>query len=213
MLWPLQLTEHDLFLRSIIILWPLSLDDDNWRSMFHTLGMFYHALSVVMRRWQLTEHVHTWMIYHHALNVVMRWWQLTEHESYLRIILPCSDHCHETMSTDGVCFVPKGWITMVWPLSWEDDNWQSRGKFNNASAIKRSLYWCQALHITNKDRYQSTSARRALALLNSPLISYIREKCSVSCHRLMTRSELGHSSLRYKSCSVSCHRLMKLVRA
>ena len=43
-----------------------------------------------------------------------------------------------------------------------------RGEFNNASAFKRSLYWCQALHNMNKDRYQSTSARRALALLNSP---------------------------------------------
>ena len=50
----------------------------------------------------------------------------------------------------------------------DPDNF-TRGEFNNASASKRSLYWCQALHITNKDRYQSTSARRALALLNSPL--------------------------------------------
>ena len=46
-----------------------------------------------------------------------------------------------------------------------------RGKFNNASALGRSLYWCQALHIMNKDRYQSTSARRALASLNSPRVS------------------------------------------
>ena len=46
----------------------------------------------------------------------------------------------------------------------------NRGESKNASAFKRSLYWCQALHITNKDRYQSTSARRALALLNSPLM-------------------------------------------
>ena len=45
----------------------------------------------------------------------------------------------------------------------------TRGKFNNASALGRSLYWCQAYHIMIKDRYQSTSARRALALLNSPL--------------------------------------------
>ena len=44
----------------------------------------------------------------------------------------------------------------------------TRGKFKNASALGRSLYWCQALHIMNKDRYQSTSARRALTLLNSP---------------------------------------------
>ena len=45
---------------------------------------------------------------------------------------------------------------------------ETRGKFNNASALGRSFYWCQALHIMDKDRYQSTSARRALALLNSP---------------------------------------------
>ena len=165
MLWLLQLTEHDSFLRSIIILWPLSLDDDHWRSMFHTLGMFYHALSVVMRRWQLTEHVHSWLIYHHALNVVMRRWQLTEHESYLRDILPCSDHCHETMSTDGVCFIPKGWITIVWPLSWEDDNWQSRfhtlGK--NAPTVV-IVSWQRSEHGHSSLRYES---------------------CSVSCHRLM----------------------------
>ena len=48
---------------------------------------------------------------------------------------------------------------------------QTCGKFNNVSALGRSLYWCQALHIMNKDRYQSTSARRALALLNSPQVS------------------------------------------
>ena len=47
-------------------------------------------------------------------------------------------------------------------------SYYTRGKFNNASALGRSLYWCQASHIMNKDRYQSTSARRALALLNSP---------------------------------------------
>ena len=46
----------------------------------------------------------------------------------------------------------------------------TRAEFNNASAFKRSLYWCQALHITNKDRYQLTSARRPLALLNSPQV-------------------------------------------
>ena len=50
-------------------------------------------------------------------------------------------------------------------------NLSSWGEFNNTSALGRSLYWCQALHITNKDRYQSTSARRALALLNLPLVS------------------------------------------
>ena len=142
MLWPLQLTEHGSYLRSIFILWPLSWDDDNWRSMFHTLGMFYLALNVVMRRWQLTEH-----------------------ELYLRDILSCSDHCHETMSTDGVCFIPKGWITIVWPLSWEDDNWQSRfqtlGK--NAPSVV-IVSWQRSEHGHSTLRYESYS---------------------VSCHRLM----------------------------
>ena len=50
----------------------------------------------------------------------------------------------------------------------------NRGKFNNASALGRSLYGCPALHVMNKDRYQSTSARRALALLNSPQVFYKR---------------------------------------
>ena len=45
---------------------------------------------------------------------------------------------------------------------------EASSEFNDVSTLGRSLYWCQALHITNKDRYQSTSARRALALLNSP---------------------------------------------
>ena len=33
-----------------------------------------------------------------------------------------------------------------------------------------SLYWCQALHITNKDRYQNNERPRALARLNSPQV-------------------------------------------
>ena len=43
------------------------------------------------------------------------------------------------------------------------------GEVNNASAFRRLLYWCQALHITNKDRYRNNEHLRALALLNSPL--------------------------------------------
>ena len=46
----------------------------------------------------------------------------------------------------------------------------TRGEFNNASALERSLYWCQAIHITNKDRYQNNERSRALALLNSPQV-------------------------------------------
>ena len=83
----------------ITMLWPLSWDDDNWQSMLHILGVNNHALSVVMRRWKLTEHV-----------------------SYLWNTLLCFDRCHETMVTDRAWFIPQGWITMLWLLSLDDDN-------------------------------------------------------------------------------------------
>ena len=86
----------------ITILWPLSWDDDNWRSMFHTLGMYNHALSISMRRWQMMEHV-----------------------SYMNDIFQCSDLCHKSMTTDGASFMPKGYVTMLYPLAWCDDNWRS----------------------------------------------------------------------------------------
>ena len=57
---------------------PLSFNDDNWQSMVHNLGMYNNALSVIMRRLQLKEHV-----------------------SYMNDILQCSDRCHETMTADG----------------------------------------------------------------------------------------------------------------
>ena len=107
------------------MLYPLSWDEDNWRSIFHT-----------------------WMIYYHALSIVMGWWQLTEHVSYMNDMHLCSDRCHETMTTEGACFIhkwyipcsdpckattttngasfiPYGWINMLWPLSRDDDNWRS----------------------------------------------------------------------------------------
>ena len=62
-----------------------------------------------------------------------------------------------------------GWYSLCKPKNTLNCFTNSWGKFNNLSALGRSFYWCQALHIMNKDRYQSTSARRALALLNSPL--------------------------------------------
>ena len=70
----------------ITMLWPLFSDDDNWWSMIHTKGIYYHDLSVVMRRCQLTEHV-----------------------SYMNDILPCSVRCHETMITDQAW---QGYISM-----------------------------------------------------------------------------------------------------
>ena len=54
-----------------------------------------------------------------------------------------------------------------------------------ASSITRALSGARCTGIMNKDRYQSTSARRALALLNSPLGDHIRtSKCT--CTSLVT---------------------------
>ena len=154
------------------MLWSLSWDDENWWSMFLTWGIHFHAQTVVMRRWQLTEPVshmndilpcsdlchktmttdgawfmpegyitmayplswdddnwrsmnRTWEIYYHALTVVMRRSQLTEHVSFINDLLPCSDRYHETMTTEGAFFIHEWYITMLWPLSWEDDKWRS----------------------------------------------------------------------------------------
>ena len=126
MLWPLSWDDSNW--RSMTHTWggiinllPLSWDDDNWRSMFHTLGIYNHALlSWGDDNWRSI--FHTWMIYNHALYVVMRSWQLTKHESYFRDKLPCSDRCHETMTTDGACFLPEEYISMLRRLAW--DLWQ-----------------------------------------------------------------------------------------
>ena len=111
-----QLMEHVSYLRGIspcsyhchwkvitdTLLWPFKWWDDNCGSMFHTLGITNHALTVLMRWWQLTEHgsyirgitmswplsfddencrsmLHTLGINNHALFVVMGWWQVIEH--------------------------------------------------------------------------------------------------------------------------------------
>ena len=144
----------------------------NWWSMFHTLGMFYLALNVVMRRWQLTEH-----------------------ELYLRDILSCSDHCHETMSTDGVCFIPKGWITIVWPLSWEDDNWQSRfqklGK-NAPSVVIVSWNWSEHGYISLKYEYGSVSWHRLMTTVRAWL--YIHQVWNMLC-QLSSSNDNGHSMI------------------
>ena len=115
------------------MLCPLSSDDDDWRSVFHTLMMNNHALTVGMRRWQLTDH-----------------------DSDLRHIWPCSVRCHETKTTDGACFIHGYYITMLCPLSWDDDNW--RACFIHEWYT--SMLW--------------------------PYISSLYETCSVSYHRLMT---------------------------
>ena len=109
----------------ISMLWPLSWDDDNWRSIFLTWMIYYYALTVVIWWWQLTEHG-SYLRYDKPCSLrVMRRWKLTEHVSYMNDILPCSDPCHAMKTTDRACFTPYGWIPILWPLSWDDDNWRS----------------------------------------------------------------------------------------
>ena len=164
----------------ITMLCPLSWDDDNWQSMFYTWMIYYNALTVVMRRWQLMEHVsflsyitmlwplswddnnwrsmvHTLGIYYQALTVVFIRWQLTEQGSYPWDKKPYSDRCHETMTIDGAWFIPKGYITMLRPLSFNDDNWRSMihtwGIYNHALSVvmrrwqlTKHVYTCMIYH-------------------------------------------------------------------
>ena len=150
MVWPFSLDDNVWSrlvhtIGYITILWPLSLDDNNWRSMFHTLEMNNHALTVVMRLWQLTEQV-----------------------TYLRDEELCPDRCHEAITTDGACFIPKGWITMLWPLSWDDDNCRSMFytlEMNNHALTVVMSRWQLSEHV-----------------------SYLRDKlpCSDRCHVTMS---------------------------
>ena len=98
------------------MLWPLPWDDDNWRSMFYEWGIYYHALTVVMRRWQMTEH-----------------------DSNLRELLSCFVRCDETMTTEGACFIDEWYIIMRCSMSWDDDNWRSMihtfGIYNHALTV------------------------------------------------------------------------------
>ena len=185
--------------------------------MLHNLGIFYHALSFVVRRWQLTEPV-----------------------SYMIDILPCCDRCHESMTTDGAWIIPKGWITMLWPLSWAYENWQSRfhtlGK--NAPSVvivswQRSEHWhlflryescsvsCHSLitlvrawkyiiHLWNMARQVSSSYDNGQSMVIHPL--GIKHAPSVVIFTRQ-RTEHGYQSLRYQRCSVCCHHLMTKVRA
>ena len=135
--------------RYITMLWPLSWDDHNWQSMFHLLMIYYHGLTVIMRRWQLKEHfsflsditmlwslswdddkwrrmIHILEIYCHALMERCHETMTTDWACFIHNdILLCSDRCHETMTSEGASFIHKGDIAMFWTLSWDDDKWRS----------------------------------------------------------------------------------------
>ena len=82
---------------------------------------------------------------------------------------------------------------------------QIRGEFNNASALECSLYWCQALHITNKDRYQNNERSQALTSLNSPQLTHQHK---LLCNSLPILYSLTFVSFEnYLKLSVFCHKL------
>ena len=64
---------------------------------FHTLGMYNQALS------------------------------MTTDGAYLILegVSPCSDRCHWATTTDRAYCIYFGWITILCPLSWDDENWWS----------------------------------------------------------------------------------------
>ena len=153
-----------------IMLWPLIWHDDNWRSLFQSWGIYPYALTVVIRRWQLTEHAYDSFlgIFVHALSVIMRRWQLTEHVSYMNDILPFSDRCHETMTTDGTWFIYMGYITMLWP---------SHDISQSMVIYPSSMKHVPSVVIVSWQRSEHGN------------ISLMSETCSISCDHLMTTDQ------------------------
>ena len=150
------------------MLWLLSWDDDNCQSMFHTWGIYNHALTAVIRQWQQSEHV-----------------------SYLRDILPCSDRCHETITIVGACFIPKGYITMLWPLSWDDDNCRACFIPKGYITMLWPLSWdndnCQSMFHTLELYYHGlTVVMRRLQLSEHVSCQRYIIPCSDHCHETMT---------------------------
>ena len=140
----------------------------------------------------------------------------------------------------GVCFIPKGWITIVWPLSWEDDNWQSRfhtlGK-NALSVVIVSWNWsehnsisyiyetkpdsCLRLMTTDREWLFIPKVWSMLRQLSSShgnsqvMVIYLKVINDAPSFVIVSwqRSEHGDIPLIYETCSVRCHRLMTTVRA
>ena len=61
------------------MLWPLSWDDGNWQSMTHTWGGVIILLPLLWDEDNLWGMIHIFWMYNHALSVVMRRWQLAGH--------------------------------------------------------------------------------------------------------------------------------------
>ena len=72
---------------------------------------------------------------------------------------------------------------------------------------ERSLYWCQALHITNKDRYQNNERSQTLALLNSRLC--IRLVLSTNCKNYQQTTLTGNNHLSPNNVTVKTFYMLK----
>ena len=150
------------------MLWPLSWADDNWRSMIHNLGIYCHALTMVKRRWQLMEHVPNINDIYPCSDRCHE--TMTTDGAWLipKDVLPCSDHGQKTMTTDWACSIHKWYTSMLWPLSWHDDNGRSM---------------IQTLGIY--DHTLSVVMRRWQLTEHVPYMDDILT-CSVRCHKMMT---------------------------
>ena len=139
----------------------------DWRSMFLTSGIYYQPLTGVLGRWQLTENV-----------------------SYLRNTLPCSDRCHQTMATDGACFIREGYHNAL-TVSWQ--RWELVNVFLMYETCQLS---------SSHDNGQSMVMYYS-GMKHAPPVYIVSWQ----------RSGHGCICLKYETCSVSCHRLMTTDRA
>ena len=130
---------------------------------FHTLGMYNQALT------------------------------MTTDGAYLILegVSPCSDRCHWAMTTDRAYCIYFGWITMLCPLSWDDENWWSMlhtlGTHYHSPTVAMER-WQLTEHVSwlrntlpSPDRcYQTMPTGKACFILEGV------SPCSERCHGTMT---------------------------
>ena len=221
----------------ITMLWPLSWEDDNWRCMNHTLGIYYHALIVVTGRWQLVEHVSD---LRNTFPCSDRWHetvQLTEHVSYMNDILlvvvswqrsehgyislryeTCSVSCHRLMPMDRAWLsIPQVWNMLRQLLSSLDNR---RSMVIHTLGMKHApslviVPWQQSEHGDTPHVWNTLCQLPSLHDNGQRMVMYSSGKkhapSVVNVPR--QRSEHGYISLRSETCSVSCHRLETADRA
>ena len=116
---------------------------------FHTLGMYNQALT------------------------------MTTDGAYLILegVSPCSDRCHWAMTTDRAYCIYFGWITMLCPLSWDDENWWSMLQtwgthYHSPTLLWNDDNWRSMFHDWEIHRHPLTVVIRPCQLAKH--VSYLR---------------------------------------